>query len=511
MALGGYAHSLAQWQWGCFCFNRKLLTGENKMKLFPLFLALSISLLLFLSCFNHDNDPELIVEINIQGTVKDAATDKPITGAEVTLAFGGKTLQKTKTNGKGVFTFPVSQDGDYQFLVQATGYIDAEKTFPLTDLSNNDMDIKMTLANSLTITNESSYDIENVKWSNGNADFGSIKIAASVEIPVDTGSGYVFFTRVSDKLNVHTEYVSVKQGERKKYIIADTTIVVEVGYGNNKKTLGTIKTANPNPSSSSVAKSSSSEAVSSSSSTPSSSSSISSSSLAQSSSSAVVASSSSMSSSSSSISSSSVAKSSSSAMVYSSSSMSSSSSSIFSSSSIITSGTFIDDRDNMAYKWVKIGKQTWMAQNLKYYEGDNVNTKCCNCGLYGRLYTWQLAKDSCPYGWHLPSTAEWQELVDFAGGLEIAGGKLKTIDGWTAPNGGNPCNGTDDFGFSALPGGGGANCPTSSHNDGMGFWWSANNSNSYVAIGSGNIIQNYESVWMGNDYLYLFSVRCLKD
>jgi len=231
------------------------------MKQFPLFATLAASLLLFLSCFNHDNDPELIIEINIQGTVKDAATGKPIADAEVTLSFEEKTLQKSKTNSKGAFSFPVSQDGNYQLSVQATGYRNAEKSFPLTNLSNNAMDIKMTLANSLTITNESSYDIENVKWSNGNASFGSIKIAGSVEVPVDTGSGYVFFTRSNDRLNVHTEYVYVSQGERRKYIVADTTIVVEVGYGENKKTLSEIKTANPNPVSSSSSEPSSSSAA----------------------------------------------------------------------------------------------------------------------------------------------------------------------------------------------------------------------------------------------------------
>jgi len=160
----------------------------------------------------------------------------------------------------------------------------------------------------------------------------------------------------------------------------------------------------------------------------------------------------------------------------------------------------------MAYKWVMIGKQTWMAQNLKYYEGDNTYAKCCNCGLYGRTYSWQLAKSYCPYGWHLPSIAEWQELVNFVGGLEIAGEKLKTIDGWAFTNG-TPCNGTDDFGFSALPGGvGGGNC--SSPNS-AGFWWAADDSGSYIAI-SGNSISIYSAVYMG-DYLNLFSVRCLKD
>jgi uncharacterized protein (TIGR02145 family) len=257
------------------------------MKQFPLITLLAISLALFLSCFNHEDDPEPIAEIYIQGTVKDAATGEPIAGAEVTLFFDERTLQKTKTNGDGVFSFPVSQDGNYQFIVQATGYKDAEKSFPLTDLSNNDMDIKMTAASFLTITNESSYDIDNVRWSNGNASFGSIRIAGSVEMPVNAGSGYVFFTRSNDRLNVHTEYVAVSQGERKKYIVADTTIVVEIAYGENRKTLGEIRTANPNPilpSSSSVAPSSSSAAVSklsSSSSVPSSSSSASQSSSSQ--------------------------------------------------------------------------------------------------------------------------------------------------------------------------------------------------------------------------------------
>jgi len=113
-------------------------------------------------------------------------------------------------------------------------------------------------------------------------------------------------------------------------------------------------------------------------------------------------------------------------------------------------GTFTDPRDGKTYKTVKIGKQTWMAENLKYeasgskcYYNDPVNAQ-----EYGRLYDWETAKKSCPSGWHLPSAAEWQELIDFAGGDEIAGKKLKAASGWADKG-----NGDDTFGFAALPAG----------------------------------------------------------
>jgi len=613
------------------------------MKLPSLLLALTITLALFLSCGNHD-DPDLITEIYIQGTVKDAATGKPIANAEVTLSFEGKTLQKSKTNGKGAFSFPVSQDGNYKLFVQATGYRDAEKSFPLTNLSNNDVDINMTLANSLTITNESSYDIEDVKWSNGNAAFGSIKIAGSVEVPVDTGSGYVFFTRSTDKLNVHTEYVSVNQGERKKYIIADTTIVVEIGYGDNRKTLSIIKTANP--SSSSVAKSSNSVAVPSSSSKPSSSSSAplssssvvpssssvlvsssSSSSLAQSSSSVAVSSSSSKPSSSSSVpssssvavssssskpssssnvpSSSSIAQSSSSVAVSSSSSKPSSSSSVPSSSSVAVSSSsskpsssslaqsssslavssssskpsssssvakssssaavssssskpssssnpnlcagfvngtkrehygkekeqFCDPRDGKKYVYVKIGEQTWMAENLSYNAsgskcgdestGTLSNENTATCDTYGRLYDWYtaigLTISTCPQGWHLPSNTDWNVLIKFinpscsdnSNYCAGTGTKLKSASYWNSYS--NVPLGTDAYGFSALPGGGGGSFGFAVNNFGYyGYWWSSSEDANYA----NSRIMRYDSEYAsyGNNVKGdSFSVRCIKD
>lgn len=116
-----------------------------------------------------------------------------------------------------------------------------------------------------------------------------------------------------------------------------------------------------------------------------------------------------------------------------------------------------DPRDGKIYRTVKIGKQVWMAENLNYKTegsycyGDNP----ANCKKYGRLYTWNVAYDACPMGWHLPSRSEYRTLFQAVGG-KIADGKnwtgvansLKSQSGWNE-NG----NGADPFGFSVLPAG----------------------------------------------------------
>jgi uncharacterized protein (TIGR02145 family) len=90
-------------------------------------------------------------------------------------------------------------------------------------------------------------------------------------------------------------------------------------------------------------------------------------------------------------------------------------------------GTFKDSRDGKTYKTVKIGTQTWMANNLAF----KASSGCCaydnnksNAAIYGYLYSWETAKNVCPTGWHLPSMAEWTTLIDYEGG-ETAGNKLK--------------------------------------------------------------------------------------
>ena len=170
-------------------------------------------------------------------------------------------------------------------------------------------------------------------------------------------------------------------------------------------------------------------------------------------------------------------------------------------------GTFTDSRDGKKYKTVKIGKQIWMAENLNYNASGSVCYKndSSNCQKYGRLYDWNTAKDACPSGWHLPSHEEWVELTDYVGGEEIAGKKLKSSSGWNESG-----NGTDTYGFSALPGGYGISDGYFYRADNYGYWWSASESsgNAYSCY----MHYSYEGTyWYNSDKGYLFSVRCVQD
>jgi len=133
---------------------------------------------------------------------------------------------------------------------------------------------------------------------------------------------------------------------------------------------------------------------------------------------------------------------------------------------------FTDSRDGKKYRTIEIGAQTWMAENLNFNaEGSKcLDNKEENCQKYGRLYDWYTAIKSCPNGWHLPSHAEWETLVNFAGGEKKAGKVLKATNGWN-DNGRKSGNGTDIFGFSALPGGDGDSGGKVYGVGDIGHWW----------------------------------------
>ena len=154
-----------------------------------------------------------------------------------------------------------------------------------------------------------------------------------------------------------------------------------------------------------------------------------------------------------------------------------------------------------------------MAENLNY----NANGSKCysnsesNCQKYGRLYNWKTAKSACPKGWHLPSDEEWTKLTDFVGGSSTAGTKLKAASGWNSYQG-KSGNGTDDFGFAALPGGYGGPVYSFDYVGYCGLWWSASEYHRAYYVYVRNMDYDYEGVYRYKNYKdFLFSVRCVKD
>ncbi|GBU22569.1 hypothetical protein R80B4_02479 [Fibrobacteres bacterium R8-0-B4] len=155
--------------------------------------------------------------------------------------------------------------------------------------------------------------------------------------------------------------------------------------------------------------------------------------------------------------------------------------------------------------------KTWTTENLNIATADSwcYDNDPANCDKYGRLYTWDAAMTACQsVGWRLPTNQEWQSLVDYAGGNSTAGKKLKSTSGWNSNR-----NGTDNYGFSALPGG------VRRYSDGdfyeasnYGYWWTATE-------GGNGSRASYRDMFYSTDYVneysnpkdYGYSVRCIAD
>ena len=163
------------------------------------------------------------------------------------------------------------------------------------------------------------------------------------------------------------------------------------------------------------------------------------------------------------------------------------------------------------FRTVTIGTQTWMAENLNC---DVVGSKCYNnnpdnCTIYGRLYDWSTAMKSCPSGWHLPTQEEWNTLSNYvesnSGCSNCDAVRLKATSGWSVNYG------TDDYGFSALPGGFGNSNGNTYDFRNEGYWWSASEFKNGYAY--------YRLIYYNSDYVLsregfkssLYSVRCIKN
>ncbi|MBM3418975.1 MAG: hypothetical protein FJY17_08680 [Bacteroidetes bacterium] len=184
---------------------------------------------------------------------------------------------------------------------------------------------------------------------------------------------------------------------------------------------------------------------------------------------------------------------------------------------------------------VTIGTQVWMTRNLDvstfrngdpipqaktdeewekagenkepawcYYENDPANG-----AKYGKLYNWYAVSDSrglAPVGYHIPSDAEWEKLVDYLGGEGKAGDQMKSKQGWAEDG-----NGTNSSGFSGLPGGFRPNDGTFNSFGKYGYWWSSTGGSTSSAwlrdldYSNGDVYRSDANKGRG------FSVRCLRD
>jgi len=161
-----------------------------------------------------------------------------------------------------------------------------------------------------------------------------------------------------------------------------------------------------------------------------------------------------------------------------------------------------------------------MAQNLNYQTGNSwcYNNDNSNCEKYGRLYDWETAKTACLKGSHLPTGKEWKTLALVADNgwgsardgvvSEMAGKILKSVYGWDGKG-----NGTDEFGFSALPSGMRGDGRFEGDGDWSGWWTASTVWTPYkdqppysIEIGTGD-----EVYGRGKSSSYGYSVRCVAD
>jgi uncharacterized protein (TIGR02145 family) len=187
----------------------------------------------------------------------------------------------------------------------------------------------------------------------------------------------------------------------------------------------------------------------------------------------------------------------------------------------------VNDVDGNLYPIIKIGDQWWMAASLNVTQdphGEPITGYCYNndeenCNIYGYLYTWDTvmngateeeAQGICPAGWHLPGDNDWAELVDFLGGEDVAGGKMKAVgtELWRPPN----KDATNSSGFNGLPAGGYMVAMDLFEGLGVGvhFWSSTEYGSSRAGIPT--LHKNEAAVtWLVELKTITASVRCVKD
>lgn len=196
--------------------------------------------------------------------------------------------------------------------------------------------------------------------------------------------------------------------------------------------------------------------------------------------------------------------------------------------------TSVTDIDGNVYSVIRIGNDLWMAENLRttrYNDGTAITTGLsaadwaantsgayvlydnnpANNAIYGKLYNWYAVSTDklAPEGWHVATSADYDNLVDAIGGLSVAGGNAKSTSSlWNAPNTGA----TNSSGFSGLPGGKASYLGANFTQLGTtGYWWCRDERNSGQA--DYKVLQDDLASFNGNaaNKPFGYSVRCVRN
>jgi uncharacterized protein (TIGR02145 family) len=222
--------------------------------------------------------------------------------------------------------------------------------------------------------------------------------------------------------------------------------------------------------------------------------------------------------------------------------------------------TTISDIDGNTYNTIGIGDQCWMKENLrtkKFADGTvipsggsshsttapywyNPDNNATYAETYGLLYNWSAVMNGassssanpsgvqgiCPDGWHVPSNAEWTQMVNYVSGQSEficdgnssnIGKALAATTGWDTYGGSCNVSNTDmatnnKTGFSALP----AGMSAFGSYTGLGTFadfWTATQASSIYSIYSRTLLYNRTDVKTTSDNAsdYGSSVRCVRD
>lgn len=174
-----------------------------------------------------------------------------------------------------------------------------------------------------------------------------------------------------------------------------------------------------------------------------------------------------------------------------------------------TGKVLIDQRDGKSYAVVQIKNTYWMAENLNFSKS---GTYCYNndskkCEKYGRLYTWDEAKKSCPTGWKLPEEKDWNDMEIYLG----LPASQTSATRWRGTDQGEKLKKGESSGFNALYGGYRTENGTFERIGTYSYFWSGTEYNVLTAYCRLLLYTNPAIYFNKYNKYQAMSVRCIKE